>query len=183
MQIHICIPFSEIVRSALLIARLGSLVRAVLSDTTFANERKILIKAAKCLKKGVIMGNYVILSTNCSSARASNSPSSSRFTRLHHLLTKRINCCKHKRLSVAYLSNLIAYQFNSQTIDYQLCIILEYIVYQFDCSLGMTLIDLCARQIDRVGHVGLVSAHSRAIARVSLTGRTAYTWKSESEYP
>ena len=42
---------------------------------------------------------------------------------------------------------------NSQTIDYQLSIILECIVYQFDTLLVMKLLDLCARQIEHIGCV------------------------------
>ena len=42
------------------------------------------------------------------------------------------------------------------------------IVYQFHCSLAMKLINLHARQIESVGRVRSMPAHSRAITRVSL---------------
>ena len=58
--------------------------------------------------------------------------------------------------------------FNSQTIHYELSVILECIVFQFHHSLAMKLIDLRARQIERMGRVGHVPARERATARVSL---------------
>ena len=42
------------------------------------------------------------------------------------------------------------------------------IVYQFHRSLAVKVIDLRARQIERVGRVGHVPARSRVTARVSL---------------
>ena len=62
----------------LLIARVGSFERTLFSNTIFVNEQKILTKAVECLKKAEIIGNYVILSTRCSSASASNSLSRAR---------------------------------------------------------------------------------------------------------
>ena len=64
----------------------------------------------------------------------------------------------------------MAKYFNSQTIDDERSIIIKCIIYQFRHSLAMKLINLCARQVERVGHVGRVPALSRVIARVSLKG-------------
>ena len=57
---------------------------------------------------------------------------------------------------------------NNQTIDYELSIALECIVYQFHCSLAMKMRDLRARQIEHVRSIGCMPARSRAIALVSL---------------
>ena len=54
--------------------------------------------------------------------------------------------------------------------NFELSIILEYILHKFNRSLAMKLTDLRARQTERVGRVGRVPAHSRAIARVALKG-------------
>ena len=55
-----------------------------------------------------------------------------------------------------------------ERVNYDLFIILKRIVCQFHLSLAMKLVDSRARQIERVGCVGRVPAHSRAIARVAL---------------
>ena len=81
--------------------------------------------------------------------------------------------CKCLRKGVAIgnyviriIHSLIAKYFNSQTIHYELSIILECIFYQLHRSLAIKLIDLRAQQIERVGRARLVSA--RAIAHISL---------------
>ena len=54
--------------------------------------------------------------------------------------------------------------FNSQTIDDELFILLECVVYQFRRSLAMKLIDLHARQIESAGGIRRVPARSRALS-------------------
>ena len=56
-----------------------------------------------------------------------------------------------------------------EVLNCELSIILDCIVCQFHRLLAMTLIDLCAQQIERMGRVGCVPACSQAIACVSLS--------------
>ena len=45
----------------------------VFLNAIFVNYQKVLIRAVECLKEGIFIGNYIILSTHCSAARASYS--------------------------------------------------------------------------------------------------------------
>ena len=57
-----------------------------------------------------------------------------------------------------------------QTIDYELSIILECIVYQFHHLLVMKWVDLHSQKIEHMGCVGHVTVCSQTIMRVSLKG-------------
>ena len=107
-----------------------------------------MLEAVKCLKTGIIIGNYVILSTRCSAARVSRYPSSSLSSHSSFIYEKN-QLLQGQRYSVAQCIDLIVKCFNSQAIDFELSIILECMVYEFHPFPTMKLIDLRARQIER----------------------------------